>query len=39
MVTKKDIHNMLKDLGIEKNDVVTIHISLKSVGDIENGAD
>lgn len=39
MVTKKDIFTMLEKAGIKKNDKVTIHTSLKSIGEIENGAD
>lgn len=39
MVTKKDILKFLEDCGIKHNDKVTIHISLRAVGEIENGAD
>ena len=39
MVTEKDIFKMLTDCGIKKNDVVTIHCSLRAIGKIENGAD
>ncbi len=39
MVTKKDIFKMLSDFNIKKNDKVVVHSSLRSVGEIENGAD
>lgn len=39
MVTKSDVFNLLKNCNIKHNDIVTIHCSLKSIGDIENGAD
>lgn len=39
MVTKSDVFNLLKSCNIKHNDIVTIHCSLKSIGDIENGAD
>ena len=39
MVTKNDILNFLGSAGIKRGDKVTIHISLRSVGTIENGAD
>lgn len=39
MLTKNDIHKFLKDNGIKADDKITVHASLRSVGDIENGAD
>ena len=39
MITKQDIHELLKNAGIRHDDKVTIHASLRSVGKIENGAD
>ena len=39
MVTKNDIFELLEDCGIKHNDKVTIHCSLRAVGEIENGAD
>lgn len=39
MVTKNDIVKFLEDCGIKHDDKVTIHCSLRSVGEIENGAD
>lgn len=38
MVTKKDVFQCLETLGIKKTDKVTVHSSLKSIGEIENGA-
>ena len=39
MVTKNDIKDFLKSIGIKQNDNVTIHCSLRSIGEIEGGAD
>lgn len=39
MVTKCDIVNLLKEFNIKSDDVVTMHCSLKAIGEIENGAD
>lgn len=39
MVTKKDVCETLKSLGIENGDILLFHSSLKSFGEIENGAD
>lgn len=39
MVTKNDVFDFLKNAGIKNNDKVTIHCSLRSIGQIENGAD
>ena len=39
MVTKNDIKEFLKEAGIKHDDKVTIHCSLRSIGEIENGAD
>lgn len=39
MVTKEDVSRLLKELDIKPDDVVTIHSSLRAIGEIENGAD
>ncbi len=39
MVTKKDIFDFLESADIRHDDKVTIHCSLKAIGEIENGAD
>lgn len=39
MVTKNDIMQFLSDNGVKRDDKVTVHASLRSVGEIENGAD
>lgn len=39
MVTRSDILNALKKLGINHGDTVLFHSSLKSFGKVENGAD
>lgn len=39
MVTKQDVFRLLEEFGIKHDDKVTMHISLKSVGEIEGGAD
>lgn len=39
MVVKQDIHALLQRNGIRKNDVVLIHTSMRSIGEVENGCD
>lgn len=39
MVTKNDIFRMLESSNIKHDDIVTIHCSLRAIGEIENGAD
>ncbi len=39
MVTRLEIINSLKELGIKNGDTVLFHSSLKSFGKVENGAD
>lgn len=39
MVTKQKIKDDLRAMGIRPDDTVLIHISLKSVGDVEGGAE
>ncbi len=39
MITKEDVFQLLKSCDIKNNDIVTIHCSLKAIGEIENGAD
>lgn len=35
MYTKKELTKQIKKLGIKPNDIITIHVSLKAVGEIE----
>ncbi len=39
MVTREDIFKMLEAGGVQADDTVTIHASLRAVGEIEGGAD
>ncbi len=39
MITKQDIFHFLATQGVQHNDVLTIHASLRAAGPIENGAD
>ena len=39
MVTRKDVADTLNSLGIKNGDILLFHSSLKSFGEIENGAD
>ncbi len=39
MVTKQDIFTFLRDCKIKHSDYVTLHTSLRAVGEIEGGAD
>ena len=39
MVTKKDVCETLKSLGVKNGDILLFHSSLKSFGQTENGAD
>ncbi len=39
MITKQDIFDFLKDCGIRHDSVLTLHVSLRAIGKIENGAD
>lgn len=39
MVTKQDVIKAARELGIVPGDVVLIHSSFKSLGEVENGAD
>ena len=38
MVTKKDVFELLKRLRLKSTDVVVVHSALRSVGEIEGGA-
>ncbi len=38
-ITKKDIANSAKSLGISEGDILLVHSSLKSFGEVEGGAD
>ena len=38
MLTKKDIFDTLKSIGLKSNDSIMIHSSLKAIGEIEFGA-
>ncbi len=39
MITKKNLINDIMNMGIESTDKVMIHSSMKSIGDVEGGAD
>ena len=39
VITKKDIHKFLKEIGIKKNDTVLIHTSMRAIGETESGCD
>ena len=39
MVTKQEIQEFLKQTGIRHDDKVTVHCSLRAIGEIEDGAD
>lgn len=39
MYTKQDLKNAIKAMGIEPTDTVFIHSSMKSIGEVEGGAD
>ncbi len=39
MLTKTDIHEFLKSIGIKPNDTVLVHTSMKSLGEVEGGCD
>lgn len=39
MITKKDVFRLLEEQGVKRDDVVTIHASLRAAGPIEGGAD
>ncbi|MGN0432355.1 MAG: AAC(3) family N-acetyltransferase [Lachnospiraceae bacterium] len=39
MVTRQDVFKMLEGFGIRQDDKVTMHTSLKAIGEIEGGAD
>ena len=39
MVTKEDIFTLLQTLGIQKNDTVLVHSSMRSTGGVEGGCD
>lgn len=39
MTTKEQLKAQLRDMGIAPDDTVLIHISLKAVGEVENGAE
>ena len=39
MITKREIFAFLEEAGIKRDDIVTIHCSLRAIGKIENGAD
>ena len=39
MVTKQDVFSMLEGIGVHPCDKVTIHTSLKAIGEIEGGAE
>lgn len=39
MYTKQDLITALKDMGIQPNDTLLVHSSMKSIGQVEGGAD
>lgn len=39
MVTRQDIHNLLKRNGVNENGTVLIHTSMRAIGKAENGCD
>lgn len=39
MYTKNDLLSQIEKMGIESGDTLLIHSSMKSIGDVENGAD
>ena len=39
MLTKAEIHEFLKNLGIKKSDTVLVHTSMKAIGEVEGGCD
>ena len=39
MITKVDIHDMLKNAGVSPSDTVLIHTSMRSLGEVEGGCD
>ncbi len=39
MFTKEELKNQIRNMGIEPDDTVLIHTSLKAIGETENGAD
>lgn len=39
MVTQKDIENGLREIGLERGDIVMVHSSLSRFGEVEGGAD
>lgn len=39
MVTKKEVHRLLKNAGIRPDDTVLIHTSMKAIGEVDGGCD
>lgn len=39
MYTKEELKQQLKEMGLKSNDAVMVHSSMKSLGDVEDGAD
>ena len=39
MITKQEIWNRMESFGISSSDIVTVHTSLKAIGEVENGAE
>lgn len=37
--TKTDIKNQLRELGVQKDDTVLVHSSMKAIGEVEDRAD
>lgn len=39
MFTKEELKKQIRDMGIDKDDTVLIHTSMRAIGEVENGAD
>lgn len=39
MITQKDIHDLLRSLGIKNDSVVVVHTSMRALGEVEGGCD
>ena len=39
MFTKEQLKEQIRQMGIQPNDTVLIHTSMKAIGEVEGGAD
>jgi aminoglycoside 3-N-acetyltransferase len=39
MLTQSDIHAFLQSNGIQQNDTVLVHTSMRTIGEVEGGCD